>query len=607
MNTQTTNPWIKNSVSGAAVVAVVLGTGWAVQHYHRPGQLDVISAQAMDMTQMRPPTGAAPVALALVRRGSLAETVTYTGTVAAFNEQDISSRITGTLIALPVYPGDRVRAGQLLAQLDAAEVDAKAQQAASEAREARLGAQVALATHHLHHRAALEQASAQQRVAEQGVADAQAEARASADAAPEAQASLQSAQASADYWRTEIAREKQLADAGAASRQEYESELAQSQTAVAAVGQARAKVRQAQAASDAARGKVTEARRQVEAAQAARRMAEADLAVAAGQAEQAGAGADAAQAAARQAAVVRDYTRIAAPADGVIVARPVAPGTLVQPGTTILKLAEIDRVRVQAHVAAEDLAGVRPGTPVQIILQGVGGLPLAARVTSVFPAASDETRTAVVEAILPNPGHRLLPGGFVTMRITKGEDADNGPGADGLLVPASAVVTAGGSSFLWTAGGAGAATVYECVICHIHYTAAQAARFHYRDPMEGGKLVPLKGAAPAATASELTAHQVAVQVGASDGTQTEVTASGLVPGDQVVTHGQAGLTNGVRVVATPWSAGGPQTLPTQAAAQQGTTLYRCEKCGMTYSEADARRSHFIDPMDGGKLDRVEGK
>jgi len=598
------NTGIKNAVSGAVVVAVAIGTGWAVHHYRRPGQLDVISAQAMDMTQMRPPTGAAPVALAPVQRGAVADAVTYTGTVAAFNEQDIAPRITGTLLAVPVYPGDRVRAGQLLARLDAAEVDAKAQQAAQEAREARLGAQVALDTHHLHHRAALDQASAQLSAAEQGVTDMRAEAGAAADAVPEAQAALQSAQASADYWRTEIAREKQLAGAGAASQQEYQNELAQSQAAVAVVGEAQARVRQARASAVAARGKVTEAQRQAEAAQATQRMAEADLAVAAGQAEQAGAGADAAQAAARQAAVVRNYTRIIAPVDGVVVARPVAPGTLVQPGTAILKLAEIDRVRVQAHVAVEDLAGIRPGTPVQIALHGVGGPPRAARVTSVFPAANDETRTAVVEAVLPNADHRLLPGAFVTMRIAKNT------GADGLLIPASAVTTAGGASYVWTTGGAGAtgaASVYECVICHIHYTAAQALKFHYRDPMEGGRLVPVKGTAPAAPATGLTAHRVAVRVGTSDGTQTEVASPDLAPGDRVVAHGQAGLSEGVRVVATPWTASGPQALPMEDVAGQGQTLYRCEKCGMTYSEADARRNNFIDPMDGGRLVRVGGR
>jgi len=593
-------PLLKNLIALTAIVLVFAGTSWAVQHYHRPGQLDVISAQAMDMSQMRPPSGAAPVALASVRQGSLADTVTYTGTVAAYNEQDISPRITGTLVSLPVYPGDPVRAGQLVAQLDTSQVGPQAAQAAAQARQAQFGAQVAQTTHDQRSRAALEQASAQVEAAQQGVSDAQAQAQANQDAIADAQAGIRSAQANADYWKTEIVREKHLTDAGAVSQQEYQNELSQTQAASAAVSQAQAKVSQARATAASARAKTRMARRQVAAAQAGVRMAQADIAVAQGQAQQAEAGASAAQAASQTAEVQQGYSRITSPFDGVVTARPVAPGTLVQPGMVLLKVAEIDRVRVQASVAVEDMAGERVGSPVRITVQGDGsGKTFSARVTSVFPSASDQTRTATVEAVVPNPGHRLLPGAFVTMQITNGNVTDK------MLVPASAVVSQGGNSYVWTATGgstdAGTGQVYECVICHIHYTAAQAKKFHYKDPMEGGKLVPLKNAASTAPAMGLTAHQVAVQVGASDGTWTEVSSDALSAGARVVAHGQAGLTDGTLVVATPWGTDGPKTLPTAAAITGNQTVYRCEKCGMTFSEADAKRHNFIDPMDGGRL------
>jgi len=592
------NNWIKNGIGLAAIAAVTVGTGWAVRHYHRPGQLDVLTAQAMDMSQMRPPTGAAPVALASVRLGSLADTVTYTGTVAAYNEQDISPRITGTLVSLPVYPGDVVRAGQLVARLDTAEVGAKTDQARQEARQAHLRAQVAQTTHSLRSRAALEQASAQVAATQQGVSDAQSTAQADQDTITDAKAGVQSAQANADYWKVEITREKQLADAGAVSQQEYQNEHAQAQAAVAAMSQAQAKVSQARALAQSARDKVQVARRQVTAAQAGVQIAQADLAVSQGQAAQAEAGASAADAAARTAAVQQGYSQIIAPFAGVVTARPVAPGTLVQPGTVLLKVAEIDRVRVQASIAVEDMAGVRVGSPVRITGQD-DGKTIAARVTAVFPSASDQTRTATVEAVVPNPGHRLLPGAFVTMQITSGRVTDK------MLVPASAVVSQNGSSSVWTATGGAAASgvgqVYECVICHIHYTAAQAKKFHYHDPMEGGKLVPLKGGQAALPTTGLRGHQVSVQVGASDGAWTEVSADALSAGTQVVTHGQAGLTDGTPVVAAAWGADGPKTLPTAAAATDGQTVYRCEKCGMTFSEEDAKRHNFVDPMDGGKL------
>ena len=316
------NTWIKNGSSAVAMVAVLLGTGWVVRHYQKPGQLDVITAQSMDMSQMRPPTGAAPVALAMARYGAIADTVTYTGSILAYNEQDISPRITGTLLSLPVYPGDFVRAGQIVARLDTSQVAPQAAQAEAEARQAEIGAQVAHLTHHLHHTAALEQASDQVAVAHQGVLDAQAEATADKETIADMQAGAVSAEAQAGYWKTEIMREKQLADAGAASEQEYQNELSQAQTAAATLSQAQAKERQARATAQSAQAKVQMARRQEDAARAGVQMAQADIAVADGQARQAEATAAAAQAAARSATVQQDFSRITAPFSGIVTARP---------------------------------------------------------------------------------------------------------------------------------------------------------------------------------------------------------------------------------------------------------------------------------------------
>ncbi|MDQ2687155.1 MAG: efflux RND transporter periplasmic adaptor subunit [Armatimonadota bacterium] len=592
--------WIRGNSLGLLLLgAAVLGTGWIVRRLHRPGQLDVISAQAMDMSAMRPPTGAAPVALASVRQGALADTVTYTGSVQAFNEQEIAPRIAGTLVALSVYPGDPVRAGQVVARLDTAELGAKAAEAAAQSQEAQQAARVAGLNHQLHHQAALAQANAQLQAAQQAIPDAQAQAQAAQDAVTDAQAGVTSAQANTDYWQTEIVREKQLADAGAVSRQEYQSELSQAKAAQAAQAQARSKVRQAQAMAASGQAKIAQARHEAAAAQAGRRMAQADIVVAEGQARQAAAGARAAEAASHEAAVVKGYARIVAPFNGVVTARPVAPGTLVQPGTVILKIAEIDRVRLQANVAVADLAGIRVGTLIQATLLGGDAHSLTAHVTAVFPSASAQTRTAVVEAIVPNPGGRLRPGQFVTMRIAK-----NGV-SDSLLVPASAIVTQNGEAAIWLARGAGAAsapTQYRCEKCHMTYSAADARKNHLVDPMDGGRLLPVHPKASAAGARP-TAHRVPVQIGASDGNWTEV-AGDLASGARVVTHGQAGLTEGASIVATAWGPDGPQTLPK---AMHGTKLFRCEKCGMTYSEADAKRNNFVDPMDGGTLTPVEDK
>lgn len=40
-----------------------------------------------------------------------------------------------------------------------------------------------------------------------------------------------------------------------------------------------------------------------------------------------------------------------------------------------------------------------------------------------------------------------------------------------------------------------APTIYECVKCHMKVSAAIAKKDHYKDPMDGGKLVPVKATA----------------------------------------------------------------------------------------------------------------
>lgn len=529
----------------AAIIVVAVATHWAVNRFETPGHLDLIAAQAMDMSSMHPPVGAAPVELATIKRGSLDNIVTYTGTVQAFNEQAISPRVAGTLIALPVYPGDHVRAGQVVARLDTAELAAKTAQQSAFAAQAESGIAVARLTV-LRAKSAIAQADAEVSAAAQSVTDSEAQADAAQAMVNEAKSGVVSAQAQSDYWKTQIVSEKQLVDKGFVARQDYESQLAKAHSADASLVQAQAKVARSIAQAQSAKSKIVQAQKELSAMQAARRTASAGAAIAAQQVTQQSGGTDAARAAAREAAVVQGYARITSPANGVVTTRPIAPGTLVQPGAVILTIAEIGKVRLQANVAASDLAGIHVGSPVQAAISGGSGRALVTHISAIFPAADQSTHTAVVEAIVANPGQRLLPGQFVTMKITKSSENSK------LLAPAAAVEAQDGQSYLWIADN-------------------QVAR------------------------------RLPISVGASDGALTEVSGTNLSAGMQVIMHGQAGLSPGTRVAASRWGANGPKSLPTAAAIDQSETRYKCTICGLIYSAADAKKDNYVCPMDHGKL------
>jgi RND family efflux transporter MFP subunit len=142
-------------------------------------------------------------------------------------------------------------------------------------------------------------------------------------------------------------------------------------------------------------------------------------------------------------AIVRDYVNIVASNPGYVVKRFVAPGVLVQPGTAILKIAQIDSVRLQANVGEKDVVSIRAGTPVQVRTTAPGQPPVTVRVSSVFPFVDQGSRTAVVEALADNAARRFLPGQYVTMQFVIGERAE------ALSIPASAVGRMGGTATVW--------------------------------------------------------------------------------------------------------------------------------------------------------------
>ena len=114
------------------------------------------------------------------------------------------------------------------------------------------------------------------------------------------------------------------------------------------------------------------------------------------------------EAAVRTAQIVRGYVEIRAPSSAYVVKRLVAPGVLVQPGMAILKTVQIGKVRLQANVGEKDVALVRVGSPVTVTTMD-GQSPFTARVTSVSPFLDQGSRSAVVEAIVDNPGAGSCP------------------------------------------------------------------------------------------------------------------------------------------------------------------------------------------------------
>ena len=124
------------------------------------------------------PALAAPVATALARSGAASGQFTLDGALQAVRQATLSAQVAGNVVLLAVKPGDRVRAGQLVARVDERESqagvqrsDASLAQAEAEARNARQAAERSrdLRAQGFLSQAALDQAETQLKAALAGV------------------------------------------------------------------------------------------------------------------------------------------------------------------------------------------------------------------------------------------------------------------------------------------------------------------------------------------------------------------------------------------------------------------------------------------------------
>jgi len=391
-----------------SAVVVVIGLAIVQAKYAAP---------AMDMAAMSSARGAAPtpVTLATVQAGRSEGVIHAPGTVSPYLTQDVVTRAAGVLRNFDVYTGDTVSAGQVIASLDAPDAQSRAAASAANAAAQVATAQAAEIEAHHHAPNAIVVARADSRALQRDIAAARADGAAKA--------------AQVRYWQNEIQREKSLLDQGAVSVQEYQDESAQAAAA--------------QAAYASAGDKIGALQQQLTASQTRTMDAVAAVSQMQDQAAAAQAQARGAQASAETDATLAGYTKVTSPDTAVVVKRLIDPGVYVQSGTAIARLAVIDRLRVQANVAQQDLERVTVGAPVDATSQD--GTVVHGRVSSIAPIADPTTHTASVEAIVSTGRTDLVPGGFVQVAIHVRAVRTAGS----VTVPSSAVVGSGSGSAVW--------------------------------------------------------------------------------------------------------------------------------------------------------------
>jgi RND family efflux transporter MFP subunit len=502
-----------------------------------------LEAQMMEMNTPAP-DGVLPVRLAKVESRPFGASVTYTGQAVGFVEQAVVPRVTGTIVSMPYYVGTRVTKGQLLARLDTTQLDPIVGEKAAGVATAQEGVGVS-AMEYEQALSAVTQARAEVTIAEGESAEARAmldaaqqgrfaaESRvSSAEAEVEAMgADVASAEAERTLQNQDLQRMRSLFEEGAVPRATLQRAEAGAAKAEAEAGKSRERVRQARAGVTsaradlrrvdaeiaAARRKVQQADAQIRAKQASIRTAQAAAKAAKGRIGQSHAEVSQAAAGLRGATAQLGYAELRAEVDGVITERVISPGVVVSPGQTILKIAQVSPIRLQANVPEAELAKIKPGTRVEV---SSGGSPVVLQVSSVSPAVDTTSRTGVVEALYANKDRRFSPGQYVTMRIFSGNEGS------ALVVPSDAVQTNEQGAFVWVAEPAMNGE-YAVSRTPVELAGRSGDAVAVRDGLNQGQMVVASPPYDLASGARVAATEVS---GESDGDQTiEITDAGYSP------------------------------------------------------------------------------
>jgi membrane fusion protein, multidrug efflux system len=130
--------------------------------------------------------------------------------------------------------------------------------------------------------------------------------------------------------------------------------------------------------------------------------------------------ATAASARARMAGKTLGDLVVRAPFRGLVAERFVSAGEYVRPDTRVATIIEIDPLRLEISVPETAIAGLKQAMEVQFQVASFPGQTFHGRIRYIGPAVRRHSRDLLVEAVIPNPDGRLLPGMFATAKLVNG-------------------------------------------------------------------------------------------------------------------------------------------------------------------------------------------
>ena len=128
---------------------------------------------------------------------------------------------------------------------------------------------------------------------------------------------------------------------------------------------------------------------------------------------------------------------------GVLADLKIREGFFVKPGNTLLSIAKLDQVWVEAEVFERDAALIRQGLPVTMTLSYLPAREWQGVVDYVYPTLNSETRTLRVRLKFDNNDHQLKPNMFAQVSIFAEQADSTKQQSLSIIVPKEAVIRTG--------------------------------------------------------------------------------------------------------------------------------------------------------------------
>lgn len=127
---------------------------------------------------------------------------------------------------------------------------------------------------------------------------------------------------------------------------------------------------------------------------------------------------------------------VRSPFAGYVLEKSMLPGQYITPDQTLFTIADLSTIWLIVEVYEQDIAQIKIGQAVTLQTSAFPKDQFEGKISFIYPALSEKTRTLRVRIEIPNPEMELRPGMYAEVQVSNGANQI-------LAVPSEAVVNAG--------------------------------------------------------------------------------------------------------------------------------------------------------------------